>query len=501
MNVLLEKKHLYPLLAFAVPLLLRVIPEVLMGPYVVGFDTMAHYAPTTALWLSGGVDLWNYIAIAPLFYTLIVSLVSLGGPLLLVLKIVPPLLHGFLGLSIYGYAKIGLNWSPKKSAFTALLATAYFVAMRISWDLLRNELALVFFFVVLTLMHPGCVWRSQWKRYLLLTLGMAAVVLSNQLVAVIMLGMIAFTVLHGLVRRKWLDAAKLMATAMPSAIVFFAALYLSPAVSEFRLIFGFPATSDGWLALFGYSSYPAMLAGEIGFFLYCFLFLLPLAILSFRRFRDFQMRTWLVLILIASLIPLVSPSNLRWIMMLIYPLAFYVAEGMSRLRSMPWKWFKMTALKAAAVYLAVTTAVLSLGFMMDTPENPLPYFNPGQLNGYIYQIPSSMLQNTVSISDCADTAKAFAWFRDNAADDAVMLAHRAFYGWAMLTLNERQVVLYEYDNPVQVAEALAQSGQSHLYVVWWISGLGWYGQSSLSSDFEEVYRVGRMAVYAYKPAT
>jgi hypothetical protein len=39
--------RVFLILAFFVPLLVRVIPEVLMGSHVVGFDTLAYYVPKT----------------------------------------------------------------------------------------------------------------------------------------------------------------------------------------------------------------------------------------------------------------------------------------------------------------------------------------------------------------------------------------------------------------------------------------------------------------------
>ena len=44
------KELVFPFLAFGIPLLLRAIPEVLMGSYLVGFDTMGHHVPTTLLY-------------------------------------------------------------------------------------------------------------------------------------------------------------------------------------------------------------------------------------------------------------------------------------------------------------------------------------------------------------------------------------------------------------------------------------------------------------------
>ena len=71
--------------------------------------------------------------------------------------------------------------------------------------------------------------------------------------------------------------------------------------------------------------------------------LLPSALLSVRRFKNFQIQSWIILILIAAFIPIVSPSDMRLLMLLIYPLAFYVTEGLSRLKLVNWKHFKITS--------------------------------------------------------------------------------------------------------------------------------------------------------------
>ena len=70
----------FPFLAFAIPLAVRAIPEILMGPYVVGFDTLAYYVPNTLVWLRGGVSFWNFLAVAPFFYVLLMGVTSLGVP-------------------------------------------------------------------------------------------------------------------------------------------------------------------------------------------------------------------------------------------------------------------------------------------------------------------------------------------------------------------------------------------------------------------------------------
>ncbi len=456
--------------------------------------------PTTTLWLHGNVTLASFIATAPLLYTLIIGFVLSGGSVVLVLKVLPSLLLGFLGLAMYGYARRGLGWSPKKSIVPALVGTLYFVALRVSWDAFREELALIFFFVVLMLlaMKAGESGKFSWKRYAAFSLALAAVVLSNQVVAVLVLGVLLFTVIYKLIRESRVDAVRLIMFSLPAVLLFFLIFYLSPAVPEYRLIFGFPTTTDGWLALFGYSSYPAMLASEAGFFLYCFVPLLPLALLSVKRFRNFQMRSFIVLIFIASLIPMVSPSDLRIVMLLVYPLAFYATEGLSWLKSVHWKRFRITWLRVGLVYLMLVTVVLSLGFMVMTPANPFPYFAEG-VNPYVYTIPTSMLQNTVSITDCQGTVNALQWLKDNMTGNSILLTHRVFYGWALTTLNPNQVFLYEFGNPLNAATTAAQEGYSQIYLIWWVNGKGWEGQPTVASAFHEIYQSGEIAIYLYAP--
>ena len=89
--------------------------------------------------------------------------------------------------------------------------------------------------------------------------------------------------------------------------------------------------------------------------------------------------------------------------------------------------------------------------MLMPPQDPFPYFS-APVNGYVYQIPSSMLQNTVPKVYCADTVNALQWFKNNADSGGVLLTHRAFYGWAMLNVNADQIVLYEFDNPANSAK-------------------------------------------------
>jgi len=486
---------LFPLLAFLVPLLVRVVPELIMGPYLTGFDTMAHYVPTVLHWQAGNVDLGSFLATAPLLYSIVVLLVSGGGSLILVLKVLSVVLHGFLGLAIFGYARRGIGWGSTKSLAVALLGTLYFVAMRTSWDFLRTEIALIFFFVTLMLFSFQSNFSSSIKRYGLLAVAMVLVVLSEQLIAAILFGVIGLTFLYNLAKKKRLETGRLVAVSLPAVVLFFAVFFLSPNVSEFRLIFGF-SQSDGWLALFGFSSYGALLSSAVVFLLFCFLPFLPFVALGFRRLKNLQLYIWVILCTVLTFFPLVSPSNLRWAMLLVYPFAFFVVEGVSRIRRASLRRIAPKLYASSGAFLVLVTCVFSGGFVFFTPELPFAYFS-APISQYTHQIPTSMLQNTVSINDCPDVVDSMQWLNDHMNQSDCLLSHRAFYGWVTYYLNSSQIVLYEYDDPAEVAPNVSFRVDGSVYLVWWVNGQGWYGQSSVSSEFHEVYASGRIAVYQY----
>ena len=471
-----------------------------MGSYLVGFDNMAHYVPTTTLWLRGQVTLESFIATAPLLYVLTTSLSAVSGSVILTLKIIPPLLLGALGLSIYTFARRGSAWSPIKSLISTLVGTLYFVALRISWDALREMVAIIFLFLALTALTQIVTGSPSKRRYFAFALALSAVMLANQVVAVLALGIALFTVIYALFGKKTAVAVRLVGSSIPAAAIFLSIFYLSPSIPEYRLIFGFPDTPDGWLALFGYASYTDMLISEAMFALYCFGFLMPLALLGAKRFGNFQMRSWIILLAIAAFIPMVSPSGLRLLMLLTFPLAFYVTEGIGGLHSVRWRRLRKPLAGAGLVYLAAVVGVLSWGFMASTPEEPHDYFIADGLNTHIYSIPSSMLQNTVSINDCADTEKAVAWLEANMEPADALLSHRAFYGWALARIDRDQIIMYEYDNPLDAAASSAGKVEGDLYLIWWVDGKGWYGLPSVPPEFSQVYSSGNIAVYVYDPS-
>ena len=98
------KPRVFLFLAFFVPLVVRIVPEILMGSYVVGFDALAYYVPNTLVWLRDGVGFWSFLATAPFLYALLMGITAVGVPIVASLKVLGPLLLGLLGVAVYFYA-------------------------------------------------------------------------------------------------------------------------------------------------------------------------------------------------------------------------------------------------------------------------------------------------------------------------------------------------------------------------------------------------------------
>ena len=474
---------LFPLLAFLVPVLVRAIPELLMGQFLVGFDSIGYYVPNTLVWLKQGVALSAFLSEAPLIYVILTSIASTGASIVISLKVLSPLLLGFLGLALYGYALKALSWSRKKSLFVVLFGTLFFVALRVSWDMLRSELGLIFLFLALILLQKK---KLSTKDGVLLSMIMVLIVFTHQLVTVILFAIVIATLLQIAFQKRKTDLLKLIGYSVPAAFLFSTVLYI--------LYFGhsipFLGFSDnfsvGFQALFG-GSYSSLIVNTLGFLAFCYLPLLPLLVFSVRRFKgNIQLKAWIIWTFIAILSVFVPGGfalggvlPYRWILLLIYPLAFYAAEGFSAVK---WRWYKI-----GVVFLL---AILSLSFLALPNSGALGYFDI-----YPSYVPKSMLQNTVQLSDCQDTANALLWARNNMPNDASLLTHAAFYGWAVLTIKSDRLIFYGFKNPVQVAQQ--QSNSSILYLIWWVNGSGWYGQPNLPQSFVECYNSGNIAIYRY----
>ncbi len=479
---------IFPLLAFAIPLIMRAVPEILMGQYVTGFDTMAYFVPDTLGWIKGGINPLQFLSLAPLLYMLLIGTTSVGASIIFTLKVLGPLLLGLLGLTVYFYAHKALSWSPKKSLLVAMLATLYFVALRISWDMFRSEIATILLFVTLVFLAKN---KLSLKSGVLLSVSMFLIVLDHQLITIIMFVIVLATLAGLYSRKRKIELRKLIVVSIPAAILFLTMVYIDFFIYSSPFFGTSLTTSSGLPAT---TSYLGAVANTLGFFVFCFLPLIPLLILGAQYFKsNLQLKAWMIWTSIPVVLAIAVPSSFlggvfpyRWIMLLTYPLAFYVVEGLSRIK---WKWPKI----AVCIIMALLVGTLSVGFLVGQNSTAFGYFGT-----YPSYIPKSMLQNTVPASDTQDTTNALIWAQTNIPTNGRLLVHEAFYGWGTLYFNTSQLIPYGFLNPENIAhQQFAINSSNPIYLIWWVNGTGWYGQATTPSSFQEVYRSGNIALFNY----
>jgi hypothetical protein len=458
-----------------------------MGSHVVGFDTIGYYVPTTLSWLQNGVGFWNFIAAAPFLYTLLMGLTSVGIPITISLKIMSPLLLGILGAAVYFYANKTLSWSSKKSLLVVLFATLYFVALRVSWDMLRTEIGLIFLFVTLIFLKKNV---SSLINGMLLSLVMLLVVFAHPLVALIMFVVVLATLVHLGFDRQMGAVRRLAVCTTPAILLFSIIVYANYVVfPQFSAVSGFLGqSSEGYMALYSFGSYSNLVIDTMSFLIYCYLPLVPLLVLGARRLRNsLQLKAWILCVSVALALAFVNIFvailPYRWILLLTYPLAFYAAEGLAVIKSNAYK-----------LGIGLIIATLSVGFIALPSNIAFPYYTAFPL-----YTPRSMLENTLSLSDCQDTVNVLQWAKTNIDNSTRLLVHRVFYGWALLFLNSDQLIPYDYNDPVKIAQTLlGNSSQYQLCLVWWVNGTAVYHQPNVYSAFgKEMYESGRIAIFAY----
>src|SRR5207245_10830988 len=68
------RKYKFALAAFLLPFTVRAIPEVIAGPYPIGWDIIAFYVPNTLDMAAGRMGVWGILGSGPLLYSFLVPI-------------------------------------------------------------------------------------------------------------------------------------------------------------------------------------------------------------------------------------------------------------------------------------------------------------------------------------------------------------------------------------------------------------------------------------------
>ncbi len=485
-RAVLKRPRIPLLLSFLIPAVFRAIPEILAGPYPIGFDTVTWYAPIIAGAQRNGLgSAFNLIIQsqrAPLFNSLLVVTALIPVHPFSILKVTGPLLLGFFSLCVYVMVRTVFRVNREVALFTALFVSLYFVTLRLSWDLFRNLFGYAIFLLTIRQMYATTGTRNT------VLVGVMAILtfLSHELVGVLLL-----STLMALSARIWWKERRVHAPYVFLALVglvalaYYAHWLVSP--GDRTVLGSVPIVPRGlvtnYLELDGFFGYEGVGDLYLSVLSLSALVLLPLLLLVFRSSRPrAQIGIWTGLLLVAGLSPLIlpvfaAPLWYRWILMAAVPLAVLAAIQVSQKSPRVAATISVILLLSASLY-----AFLPAG-------SALPVFASSYTVRFL---PSSMLQNTGPLQDSPSIIEVLEWLTNNAPSGSLLLAHYAFTGWALLYTEGVEIQTYFRFEELDLS---SYQRQGSIYTIWWTTDVGWYSTEEFHSRFVPAFRVGRIGIF------
>jgi len=480
--------HKFLLLSAAIPLVIRTIPEVLAGPWPLGFDTVWIYAPfvkdveTKGFQASfqGVVD-WRA---APLMYVLLgLAAVATNAAPFAITKATAPVLYAFLGFAIYFFGRRGLGWTPQKCLLLVVVSTLYFVPLRFSWDMYKNTLGYSFFLLALT--ELGRVSPRRGGPFLFLCSGLC--ILASELTAVLLGATALVLVLWTVVKDKRWDVASAVVAGLGGiALLYYGHFLFQPPLPDTPL--ARLSSQTGFLYNYVGSNvdayvYPALLDVYVSVFALTALVFAPISWLAIRgRFVEKRVLASSVVLGVGSFSLLVSPFAAipawhRWLYMLVFPALIFSTVGILRLN------------RKARVIVLASLVFLGGTFVAMPNDLALPYYTLPQTLPFI---PPNLLRNTVGLQDSPDVVAVLKWLDDQQIPRAVLVADIWFVGWAKLYTGS--MAIYEFIDPAQV-DGGNFSAYDSIFMLYWAMGKGGFQADRMPSGASQIFSFGRVALY------
>jgi hypothetical protein len=177
------------------------------------------------------------------------------------------------------------------------------------------------------------------------------------------------------------------------------------------------------------------------------------------------------------------------------PLCIYAAAGVGYLaRATPSinKFAKLSLSRIIPLF-GIVLITLSALYVALPAQQAMPYYA-----AFPSLVPTSMVQDSVSMSDMPNLRTMLNWVAANAGPSTSLITHQAIYGWARAYLpTTTHIVNYAYSTPLDGVAMARSAGYNSILMIWWINGSGWHGQPNVPSGFVPLIEDGNIALYTY----
>lgn len=147
------------LLSFVIGLLVRLLPEVIWGPRLIGYDTVSYVAHlrdfTSSPSLFGSYYWMGSIRNVPPLLDWILYPAALVADPAVVFKVYPPVAYGLLVAVTCVFSMRVLGLSDRTSTVAAIAVALSLISLRLSWDLQKQVLAQILILASLTLVDSS----------------------------------------------------------------------------------------------------------------------------------------------------------------------------------------------------------------------------------------------------------------------------------------------------------------------------------------------------------
>ena len=465
--------------SFSIPMVIRLIPELIMYPYPIGFDTVTAYLSKIMYGNILGLGLFDILKKTNLYYLVQQFVYNLVGDPILTIKILGPILYGllFLSIGLYTYQKYKVDL--KHLVIGILIVSISILALRIGWDLYRNMLGLFFAISTLTMLNLDD------KMRVLAVLPASLTALSHEL-ATIFLGItIIISSFYRWVKSDYIDRDGL------AALSILVGLFTYQRIDINNMSLNLPIVGITLNNLY---------AESLTLLITYLVLVIPLAIPALyilSKADDIELKVWLYASLVFSLIPVIGVFNLasyRFILMSVFPLSVCIILFMRMIRYVN----KRINIIAFTAFIFV---ILSGSFyLVSTPYTPytVTYIVYSSIDhGIANDFPIGYLQNTLSLEDVEPLMNVLYMYASMEDGDSKLIISNLFIWISYLDSFPLQSNIIFYDwIKVGYRESLVTEPpiNSTVYILWFKDG-EWYGLSPDSIFDEPVLSNERFALF------
>lgn len=482
---------------------IRLVPEIKAGIWPIGYDTFNTYAAELS---SYNGPLINFFKTANILYFFFLPFKALGVSPDLIVKIFGPFFYGGLIISFYFFARKFLNFSVLKAFLLVLLTTFQLAGLRLSWDLYRNELGLIFLFWGLIYL-PGI---ARTKNLVLFVLFAALVTLSNELVAVLLLIILLVYAVYYLFQKKWEELISVATVLVICGIIFSIVISSSSQVLYSSQVFFTGEKNYFWRYFYRYNAeipydYLKQIIGQLFWLLYGWV--IPFAVVGLWYLRKnlvlWVMLIWLLFGTFSSLIFLGNGLIVweRWLFMLVFPVVVYAAEGIFQLGRLIGR---LGNFSKKLPYFAIGLATIfwigylglfiwrSWGFLTANYSDAKPPLANEELNNYF---PRTMVHNSIGMSELNDVLNIVQYLDKTAPPGSVILVDNRYRGMMVthFSIDNRYIITNPWSETIESStlEAAKKTNYWPIYLIW--------NTSKGIPGFDRIYSSGDRGVYQALP--